>query len=51
MGVTWVRSGYNLATVPSCGKTLDANLAQVLAGFAWWYRYYAKEQSEEDRGR
>ncbi len=35
----------------SCGKTLDANHAQLLAGMAWWYRYYAKEQSQEDRGR
>ena len=36
---------------PSCGKTLDANLAQVTAGMAWWYRYYAKEQPVQDRGR
>ena len=27
----------------------DANLAQVSAGMAWWYRDYAKEQSPEDR--
>jgi endonuclease YncB( thermonuclease family) len=39
------------ADCPSCGKTLDANLAQVTAGMAWWYRYYAKEQLPEDRGR
>jgi endonuclease YncB( thermonuclease family) len=35
------------------GKVLvagrDANLEQVRAGFAWWYREYAKEQSPEDR--
>jgi endonuclease YncB( thermonuclease family) len=36
---------------PTCGKTLDANHAQLLAGMAWWYRYYSKEQSPEDRGR
>ena len=36
---------------PTCGKTLDANHAQLLAGMAWWYRYYAKEQPPEDRGR
>jgi endonuclease YncB( thermonuclease family) len=35
----------------SCGKTLDVNHAQILAGMAWWYRYYAKEQSPEDQGR
>jgi len=31
-----------------CGK-VDANLAQVHAGFAWWYRQYAKDQPAEDR--
>ncbi len=35
------------------GKVLvngvDANLAQVKAGLAWWYRDYAKEQSAADR--
>ena len=36
---------------PSCEKTLDANHAQLLAGMAWWYQYYAKEQPPEDRGR
>jgi hypothetical protein len=36
---------------PTCGKTLEGNHAQLLAGMAWWYRYYAKEQSPEDRGR
>jgi endonuclease YncB( thermonuclease family) len=27
----------------------DANLAQVKAGMAWWYRKYAKEQSATQR--
>jgi len=36
---------------PTCGKTLDAGQAQVIAGFAWWYRAYAIEQSAEDQGR
>lgn len=27
------------------------NHAQILAGMARWYRYYADEQSEEDRAR
>ena len=39
------------ADCSSCGKTLDTNHAQLLAGMAWWYRYYAKQQSSEDRGR
>ena len=29
---------------------VDANLAQIKAGMAWWYREYAKEQSGVDRG-
>ncbi len=33
---------------PDCAKALDAGLGQVTAGFAWWYRKYAKEQSAED---
>jgi endonuclease YncB( thermonuclease family) len=47
LGKVWVQP----SDCPSCGKTLDANYAQVLAGMAWWYRYYAEEQSPEDRGR
>jgi endonuclease YncB( thermonuclease family) len=47
LGKVWVQP----ADCPKCGKTLDANHAQLLAGMAWWYRYYAKQQSEEDRGR
>jgi endonuclease YncB( thermonuclease family) len=29
----------------------DANLAQVKAGMAWWYRAYAKEQIPEHRAQ
>jgi endonuclease YncB( thermonuclease family) len=47
MGKVWAQP----ADCPSCGKTLDANHAQLLAGMSWWYRYYAKEQSPDDRGR
>jgi endonuclease YncB( thermonuclease family) len=47
LGKVWVQP----SDCPSCGKTLDANHAQIIAGMAWWYRYYAKEQSPEDRGR
>jgi len=47
LGKVWVQP----SDCPTCGKTLDANHAQLLAGMAWWYRYYAKEQSPEDQGR
>ena len=47
LGKVWVQP----ADCSSCGKTLDINHAQLLAGMAWWYRYYAKQQSSEDRGR
>lgn len=47
LGKVWVQP----SDCHTCGKTLDANLAQILAGMAWWYRYYAKEQSPEDQGR
>ncbi|WP_291997228.1 thermonuclease family protein [Candidatus Accumulibacter sp. ACC012] len=36
---------------PTCPKTLDAGLAQVTMGLAWWYEKYAKDQSAEDAGR
>ena len=32
-----------------CALTYDANLAQVRAGMAWWYEYYAHEQPAADR--
>jgi endonuclease YncB( thermonuclease family) len=35
----------------ACAQTLDANLAQLTAGLAWWYRQYAKEQPDEDQNR
>ena len=35
----------------ACPKTLDAGLAQIAVGLAWWYRYFAAEQSEEDQHR
>ena len=47
LGKVWVQP----SDCPSCGKTLDANHAQILSGMAWWYRYYAKEQPPEDRER
>jgi endonuclease YncB( thermonuclease family) len=47
LGNVWVQP----ADCSRCGKTLYVNYAQVLAGMAWWYRYYADDQTEEDRGR
>ncbi|MAT94157.1 MAG: nuclease [Halioglobus sp.] len=47
IGKVWVEP----SDCPDCGKTLDANLAQVTAGMAWWYRYYKDEQSPEYQGR
>jgi len=36
---------------PDCPMTLDAGLAQITIGRAWWFQKYAGEQSPEDRGR
>ena len=47
VGKVWVRP----ADCPTCGQTLDVNLAQITAGMAWWYRYHREEQSPSDRGR
>jgi len=47
LGTVWVQP----RSCPACGRTLDVNHAQVLDGMAWWYRYYARQQSEEDQGR
>ena len=47
LGKVWVQP----RSCPACGRTLDVNHAQVVDGMAWWYRYYAREQSEEDQGR
>lgn len=35
----------------TCLKTLDACQAQIVAGMAWWYRQYAKEQEPGDAQR
>jgi len=34
-----------------CPKTLDAGLAQITSGLAWWYQKYAKDQAAGDAGR
>ena len=36
---------------PDCPRTLDAGLAQVKAGQAWWNRNNANEQTPDDRSR
>jgi len=47
LGKVWVQP----RDCPSCGKTLNANHAQILAGMAWRYLDYVKDLSPEDRGR
>jgi len=47
VGRLWVRP----ADCPSCGMTLDAGLALLTTGHAWWYRRYADEQPPEARGQ
>lgn len=47
VGKLWVRP----KDCPRCGLTLDAGLAMLTVGLAWWYRHYADEQSPDDRGR
>jgi len=32
-----------------CPATFDVNLEQISAGLAWHYKYYEKEQSDQDR--
>lgn len=39
------------ASAPDGPRTLDAGLAMVTQGMAWWYRSYAKEQTPEARGQ
>ena len=47
LGRIWVQP----AECTGCGKTLDAGLAMLTVGLAWWYRHYRDEQSPEDQGR
>jgi len=39
------------ASAPHGPKTLDAGLAMITLGMAWWYRSYAHEQSPQARGQ
>ena len=46
----WVRSPDAPCSAPECPKTLDVGHAQIVAGLAWHYKRYEKEQSAQDRG-
>ena len=39
------------ASCPSCGPSEDAGLAQIAAGYAWWYRRESRELGHEDKAR
>lgn len=39
------------ASSPNGPLTLDAGLAMVSIGMAWWYRAYASEQTPQTRGQ
>ena len=39
------------ASAPSGPRTLDAGLAMVTQGMAWWYQAYSREQSPQERGQ
>ncbi|RYF59393.1 MAG: hypothetical protein EOO27_09425 [Comamonadaceae bacterium] len=39
------------APAPAGPKTLDAGLAMVTQGMAWWYRAYSREQTAQARGQ
>ena len=47
LGKVWVQP----QNCSGCGQTLNANLAQILAGMAWWYQDYARDQPAQDRVR
>ncbi|MGE0621149.1 MAG: thermonuclease family protein [Pseudomonadales bacterium] len=47
VGRLWVQP----QSCPGCGQTLDAGLAMLTTGHAWWYRRYAHEQTPEARGQ
>jgi len=52
VGKVWVASPDSPCRgKPDCPMTLDAGLAQITMGRAWWFKKYADEQSPEDRSR
>jgi endonuclease YncB( thermonuclease family) len=46
-----VKVAPNSCTEAHCAKTLDAGLAMLTMGMAWWSRAHADEQSPTDRGQ
>ncbi|MCX7176732.1 MAG: thermonuclease family protein [Proteobacteria bacterium] len=36
---------------PACDKIRDAGLAQISAGYAWWYRSESRELTHEEKSR
>jgi endonuclease YncB( thermonuclease family) len=36
---------------PACDKSRDAGLAQIAAGYAWWYRSESRELTHGDKSR
>jgi len=52
VGKIWVASPDSPCRgEPACPMNVDAGLAQITMGRAWWFRKYANEQSPEDRGQ
>lgn len=47
VGRLWVQP----ESCPSCGQTLDAGMALLTVGLAWWNERYADEQTPEARGQ
>jgi len=43
------RDRYGREVCKVLDGSVDAGLEQIRAGYAWWYRAYAKEQSAEDQ--
>ena len=39
------------ASAPDGPRTLDAGLALVTQGMAWWYRYYSNDHSAQERAQ
>lgn len=39
------------ASAPDGPLTLDAGLAMITIGMAWWYRAYSREQTPQERGQ
>ncbi|QNK67823.1 thermonuclease family protein [Variovorax sp. PAMC26660] len=39
------------ASNPDGPQTLDAGLAMITVGMAWWYRAYSREQTRQERGQ